>query len=38
MICGEPHMTAFAFTNTDQELSMFALADEMERKGIYTAS
>ena len=27
------HMTAFAFTNTDSRLSMFALADEMERKG-----
>ena len=26
-------MTAFAFTNTDSRLSMFALADEMERKG-----
>ncbi len=33
-MCGTPHMTIFSFESTDDKLSIFALADVMETKGL----
>lgn len=33
-VCGTPHMTIFSFASADKTLSVFALADLMETKGM----
>ena len=32
-VCGKPSMTAFSIRSKDPKLSIFAIADEMEKQG-----
>lgn len=32
-VCGTPHMTILAFSSSDVNISIFAVADIMEEKG-----
>ena len=34
-MCGTPHMTILSFSSSDAQLSIFAIADIMEEKGVH---